>query len=132
MNKVQFVNEVTTWAQTNGLEMSDLLVSHGGAMLLMGLRSETGDVDLHVTQAVWDKFVPNGSPVELGDGVSLLSVTPHIDIHVGGFGSEQIAAASVSPEGIRYRSRSDTLEDYLKLNRSKDAASIKLLKEKES
>ena len=126
MNKQEFVNTLNTWLEENQINSCDTYVSHGGMLLLVGLRSSTDDIDLTVTKEVWDKFEVTGlyPVVNIGNGTYLMSVTDVIDIRI----CERRYSRLIETDGIQHPTLEETLEDYLVLNRPKDQETIKLLK----
>ena len=123
MNRQEFVQKLLAYASSNGYNMSDIIVTHGGACLMMDLRQETGDIDVMVAHDIWVDSLKKGfEPVDLTGGVWLISATSDIDIHVGM--DEGVHPNVVSPEGVHYHGLEQTLLDYQKLNRPKDQTVI--------
>ena len=81
MNKELFMKLLNRWFVEMEIEPKDCHVSHGGAMLMHGLRESTQDIDLTVNKRVWDKFVELGFEVKvlpdcgLVKGISLISAS---------------------------------------------------------
>ena len=127
LTKDMFASELNSFVLENGYNPCDILVSHGGAMLLHGLRRHTSDIDIHVSADIWvDQCIKMGTPpVSLGNGVWLLTVTDTIDIHVGA--PEPSITPHVHACGFRYNCLLQTLFDYKRLNRSKDSFAIHTL-----
>lgn len=128
LNQTQFVNELELFIAKHSYTPSDILVSHGGSMLLMGHRESTGDIDVSVSRDIWvDQIIKsNNTPVSLGERVWLLEVTSNIDIHIGV--SKTKYKPLVHASGFLYNGREQTLLDYMALNRDKDQESIRLLR----
>ena len=110
MNKQEFVETLKSWFEENSVNPSDTYVSHGGALLLIGLRDKTEDIDLTVTREVWEKFESTGlyPVVNLGGGTYLMSVTDVIDIHI----CNRVYSRLVETRGIQHPTFEETLEDY--------------------
>ena len=125
LNYEKFVSIICEFADTNDYDMGDMYISHGGAMLTMGFKESTSDVDAHVTQEIWDdQLIKTGKvPVDLGNGVYLLEVDENIDIHIGATRPSELGIRT-SPSGYRYSDMWQTLDDYKLLNREKDQGSI--------
>lgn len=127
LNKKEFVAAIIDFANMMDCDPSELLVSHGGAMLLMGHKKSTKDIDLYVSTGVWVKAVRSvdHAPIPLGNGVWMLPMTTNIDIFVGG------ADATYPPikhkAGFMYTGHNQTLLDYQRLNRPKDQENIRIL-----
>ena len=119
LNREQIVKQLTTFARDNGHALEELVVTHGAACVLLGIKDTTNDIDVTTSLSVWSHHIKLGQkPEEIGDGVMLLSATDTIDLHVGApcpkysnFDCE---------EGIYYHGFHQTLEDYRHLNRDKD------------
>lgn len=128
LNRNQLVAAVKTFAIENNYPLEDIVVTHGGACLLMGHREHTNDIDVIVSQAIWESEHDKGlNPVSLGGHVFLISSTDIIDIHIGMTIPEYTNRRS--PEGIVYHGLQQTIVDYEKLGRDKDVAVIKALKD---
>lgn len=57
MNKLQFISEYFNFCTEHNLQCKDVLVSAGGALLMLGLRTETEDLDLDVSDRAYDRFL---------------------------------------------------------------------------
>lgn len=130
MNKAQFVSTLKSWAELNNVDLNECHVSHGGSMLMLGLREETDDVDLTVSQNIWDRLIAEGyqSTRLPATGsypeIQIIAVTDEINVHndpITGFTLEVF-------DGIWYRDAQSTISDKMRLNRPKDQADIKTLK----
>ena len=127
MDKQQFIKTLLTWLDENDIESHKVHVSHGGSMLMMGLKDSTNDVDLTVSFDVFERFAKEPYPTKnLGNGRYLIQVTDNIDIHC--------MERDISPEhivkdesGVYYRDAQTTLDDYVKLNRPKDKEKFGIL-----
>lgn len=130
LNLTGFYTHLTQWTSTHGLTFDDFSVSHGGSLLLMGLIEYTNDIDLTVSQELFDRF--NGGSyrkVQLSNGRQLLQVSRRITLHTSEIPCLQLSQCLVKhPNGIWYRNEEQTLLDYQALNRPSDKEKIKLLK----
>lgn len=129
MQKVEFKNHLLNWYKEVGLPLDTGYVSHGGAMLMMGLRDETGDIDLNVLPETWDLLIKLGFKKRTLNSIGLLptvvlTVTDKIDVHL-----VQKFPDLLVEDGIRYTTVERTLEDKRYLSRLKDSEDIKLLTE---
>ena len=119
------------WFVEMVIEPKDCHVSHGGAMLMHGLRESTQDIDLTVNKRVWDKFVELGFEVKvlpdcgLVKGISLISVTGNIDIHLS---DVDYSGKMIRENNIYFRDLNTTLNDKILLGRKKDEKDIILWK----
>lgn len=132
MNKAQYINALKSWAEQNHIKLADCHVSHGGSLLMLGLREDTDDIDLTVSQNIWDRLINEGYEVQILPAtatypeVHIISVTEDIDVHLINPEDEMVLDEL---DGIMYRNATTTLLDKLKLNRDKDQADIAALKE---
>ena len=132
MNKVQYINTLKNWAEKNNINLAECHVSHGGSLLMLGLRDDTDDVDLTVSPGIWDRLVNDGHQVKILPAtatypeVRIISVTDDIDVHLNNPNDEMLLDEF---DGIMYRNATTTLLDKLKLNRDKDQADIAALKQ---
>ena len=127
MNKTELTNTLITFANANNYNLNELVVTHGGACVLMGLLDSTNDIDLVVSHDVWVDHIKRGFiPVQLSDDVWMISTTENIDIHVGM--EDTISRNNITPDGIIHHSLSQTLLDYLQLIRAKDKLIISKLR----
>lgn len=124
LTKDMFIEELNSFVLENGYNPNDILISHGGAMLLHGLRRHTSDIDIHVSPDIWvDQCIKLNRPgISLGDGVWLLSVTDTIDMHIGS--KKPVMSPYVHACGVQYNCLLQTLFDYKRLNRAKDRTAI--------
>ena len=119
MDKRQFVATLLNWLEENGISTHGLHVSHGGSLLMMGLNDSTDDIDLTVTQEIFDHFDGKYPTKDIGEGRYLIVVTDLIDIHLMEKRDYPIVV-TCDPSGIWYRDAQTTLDDYKVLNRPKD------------
>ena len=129
MNRSQLISKVTKWANKEGHSLKRMVLTHGGATVLQGLRHSTNDVDIDVDQAIWAGYLARGFvPYPIHDGTVVMTVEDGISIRFGW--SPPISKDKVDlMSGVAYRSIKDTHRAYLELNRAKDAAIIKHLTE---
>lgn len=125
MNRTQFIERYKSFLSQYNIDSKDAHVSHGGAMLMLRLREETDDIDVTVTQEVWDFFERAGFKTKVaGDGFELKEINEFVDIHRGDSKSDLIFI-----NGVQLRSAERTLRDKLELNREKDQPDIIKLKQ---
>lgn len=130
MNKLQFIKILNEWLEENNVSPKECHVSHGGSLLLLGIRETTSDIDLTVSNEIWDRFKDiyemkhypacNGHPA-----VDTLIANEYIDLHLIREGDDRCL---LEENNIQYRSAYVTLEDKLLLNRPKDQGDIELLR----
>jgi hypothetical protein len=134
MNRTEYITHLTEWLSNNGYDTNQCHVSHGGTMLLLGLRTETSDIDLTVSQPIWDDLIAKGYPVKIIPAtetypeVRIIEATENIDVHLVDSELDLLGKLALV-DGIWYRDAQATLEDKLKLNREKDQADIAALRQ---
>lgn len=134
MDKVKLQKQLLKWLNKRGYTTSDVIVSHGGAMVLEGVRDDTRDIDLTVSPHVWVEETRRNrnSPIAIGGGVWLLNVADNIDIHIGGdciFNTDKQVLNICDETDIQYYNMNKTYQQYMKLNRRKDKKTLKQLRE---
>ena len=133
MNKSAFINNVLSFASKFGIKLEDMHISHGGSMLLLGLKESTNDIDLTVTNELYDMFYKQSGyedRIELSDGREIVVVEldngSFVDVHEAEY-DEAWNDLVIDESGIRYRSALRTKHDYVSLGRKSDDVKIKLL-----
>lgn len=130
LSKTAFIKSLNAFYDQYAIDPNECFVSHGGAMLMHGLRNSTDDIDLTVSEEVWnyllvmDKFelkhLPKNGNVE---AIDILVVNEDIDVHL-----VNIKPVDLISEGvILFTTLEQTYEDKLALGREKDIQDIKLL-----
>ena len=56
MNFEQFVNNLKTWASENEVNLDDIHVSHGGSCMMLGIKLNSNDIDLTVTEKIFNRL----------------------------------------------------------------------------
>lgn len=128
LNKESFVSELVQFYEEHNINPLHCYVSHGGAMLMHGLRIHTEDIDLSVSREIWDRFAAQYEVTHLPAkgqvaAVNLISVTDNIDIHC----VEDEVAELVSEGVIQFTSLKQTYTDKVLLSREKDIKDIEAL-----
>lgn len=124
MNRQEFIDTYLKFLADYNIPSTGVHTSFGGSMIMLGLRDNTSDIDLTVSQDVWDMFnhIPS---VDLGEGVYKRSLPDVIDMHLT---TNEIPESCIeTSEGVRYRNMKQTYYDKLGLGRDKDIPDIKLL-----
>ena len=130
MKQQAFIEHLLNWVSENNLNIDDVHVSHGGTCILLGLKENTDDIDLTVTDEVYTKFKAKGLvEVPLKDNRSLLKVNSMIDIHVVEPWVNTSTCLKKHDSGIWYRDVEQTIRDYEYLNREKDQLMVKKLQQ---
>lgn len=107
------------------LNPKEFRIGAGGLLLMLELRSETGDMDAEVDETTFDKIVKkrNLTPQYLSDGVVLAPLSSMVDIHPVDNIDEGIWV-----EGVWCATPENTLKLKESLNRPKDQDDIVKLK----
>ncbi len=131
MKKATFITTLQKFAEQCNIPLSELHVSHGGSLLMLGLKDHTNDIDVTVKEEVFeffDKALPASSKIPLVNNRHLITVSQDIDIHL----AEDAAAwdnLEVDESGIHYRGVDRTIYDYETLGRPTDKQKLdKLMK----
>lgn len=124
MNKQEFVLNLKEWANKFNIDLKDVWVSHGGALLMHGLKETTEDIDLNGSKSMVNDFKAKGyESKRITEYVELISFG-EIDLH----NAVRPRNNLVEIDGILVVSLEKTLKDYLKLNRPKDQKWIEVIK----
>lgn len=130
MNRTELIDKVQALGIQYGIPLNYMIVGFGGAMLLMGFRDSTRDIDIDVPQDVYAIFRRQGHterPIQNALGGFTLSLTPDIDIRVDP-NIGKTGYCDVGPGGIWHHTPEIVLENKLILNRDKDQEDILRLK----
>lgn len=128
MNIYNILSEVSLFTCENDYNPFDIVVTHGGALVLSGHRDETRDIDLWVSRDIWvNEIKKGGKPKSLGNGVWMISISRNIDIHIGWDKPEEDLRETWS--GCKFLSERTLLKEYKKLNRNKDRKTIRMLED---
>lgn len=128
LNRNQLVAELVKFASDNDYPLDEIVVTHGGACLIMGHRVTTNDIDVVVSQSIWERELAKGlNPISLGGRVFMISSTDVIDIHIGMSIIRHVNQRT--PEGVVYHGLRQSIIDYIRLGRDKDIEVIKSLEE---
>lgn len=87
MNRNEFITKYNQVVKMLGSTASRVVVASGGALLMLGLRESTSDLDLDVPKQVFVRFrKPNN--VEIFDGQEIVNIDETIALHVIKQGTE--------------------------------------------
>lgn len=127
MDKTELIKKLKAFEKEFGLNSDDYHLVHGGALLLLGLKLTTNDIDIVIdTKEVLDKLNKEGREViELPNGKTIIYLTD--DIEICGELEFTHSRDIVKREGIRLTNVKRILEDKKLLNRNKDQYWIKVL-----
>ena len=132
MNKAQFIKALLEFSENENIPLYNIHVSHGGSLLMLGLKDETGDVDVTVLPEAYNLILSRlGAEAEkdISNNRKLLKVTDVIDIHTAE--DDEAWKDLVQDEsGILYRGIERTIYDYEQMGRPKDQVKIQLLQQK--
>lgn len=133
MDKKFLINQMTEFYKKFNVNPTDCYVTHGGAMVLLGLNPTTSDIDLTVTKEVYDRFknelgfepiflepcgtLPEAETLQVSDYIFLQAET-----------AEQINYDTLFSENdVQFRNMKATYEDYSVLGRMKDLLNLRKL-----
>lgn len=127
MNLTGFINTLTKFEKRFGLNKDDYYLTHGGALMLLGLKKITDDCDLTLfSKEKSDWFMSKPFPKkEVRPAVWCITVMPKVDVHNddGTVSSDDL----MQTKGIWHTTPERILRDKRELNRDKDQIWIKYL-----
>ena len=131
LNKEQYINWLNDFYVKFNINPKECHVSHGGSMLMLGLRELIEDIDLTVSDSVWKMLLDMGYTYKVipitnqYPSIKIMQIDEYIDVHLDDcdLNSEDF----LYEKNIYYRNAKITLVDKLKLNRTKDQNDISLL-----
>lgn len=95
MNKKEFVVAYRKAVEMLGLPSSKVIATSGGALLMLGLRDETDDLDLDIPKSAFD-VLANIHPVKMFGGNKVVDICDKVSVHIAECNIETI----VTPEGV--------------------------------
>lgn len=129
INKSELTAAYTDFVKHYNLRAEVVVVGAGGALVMMGLREETGDIDVTTTVRVFRRFQLMGKPTSTfpatgsRPAVKVVAATDLIDLHTGVEGK-----AKMCTEGVWHETPEELLAFKSTLNREKDQADIEALR----
>lgn len=129
LNRTQFVMHYKAFLQLTGLVPEQVIVQAGGAMLMLGLREETSDLDLglylHDFNIVVDTLgletrQLSPRPINAEGDRDIATVNEFVDIHP----VPHTRHGMLTVDGVWISNPQATLKLKLELNRSKDQRDI--------
>lgn len=131
LNKEQYINWLNDFYVKFNIDPKECHVSHGGSMLMLGLRELTDDIDLTVSDSVWEMLLGMGYTYKVVPAlnqypsIKIMQIDENIDVHLDD--RDLNGEDFLYEKNIYYRNAKITLVDKLKLNRTKDQNDISLL-----
>ncbi len=129
LNKKQLIEHYHDFVNEYKLNPRDIVVNAGGAMVLLGLRKETSDIDVTVTKMIFERFKEMGKPTHVfpatgaSAAVEAVEATELLDLHIGEREFRELGCI----HGVWHDSAETVLEFKRRLNRPKDQEDIKAL-----
>lgn len=128
--KRDFLSILSTACLRLDIPRNDVIVSHGGAALLMGYRKLTDDIDVSISAVHWNRLRDQGHHVThlpaKGDAVAIDIIELHgVDWHV----HSDPLPTTFSHRQFRVTTRLQLLRDRIDLGRDKDLDDIRQLAE---
>ena len=130
MNKDELIDAVHELSARYHIPLSHMVVGFGGAMVLLGLRDQTNDVDIDVPAELYAFLRAKGypeRPITNALGGFTLKVGELFDVRESPYGGRRKVYV-ISDEGIFHHCAEVVLENKLVLNREKDQEDIRKLK----
>lgn len=130
MNKDDIIDAVHELSARHHISLNHMVVGFGGAMVLLGLRDQTNDVDIDVPAEMYAFLRAKGYPersIANAPGWLTLKVGERVDARESPYGDRRKVYA-ISEDGIFHHSAEVVLENKLVLNREKDQEDIRKLK----
>ena len=129
LNREQFLETLNQACAALGFLKSNVIISHGGASLLHGLRDETDDIDVAIPRHHWDTLLNLGlkartlPPTGTHPAVEIIE---HLDVDWHLTTKDQ-SVDMVNLHGYAVTRPLRLLRDRIALGRQKDMGDIKLL-----
>ena len=125
IKKEQLIKSYFEGCKKINLPTERVVVGAGGVCVLLGIRESTNDIDVDVVKSDFNELLKVGyKSHQIADDYVVLEVTEHMDVH----GVDEIVDTVVI-EGVACYSAKSVLDFKLKLNREKDQADIRALRE---
>jgi len=124
MNKSEFVTRYTSIVAMLGEPATKVVVAGGGALLMLGIRKETSDLDLDVRKEVLNRYKTR-SNVEVFDGREIVNLDKVVALHLL---SEETETTIV--EGVTVYSVDELIRFKQKLIASPERKKDKLAQDK--
>lgn len=128
MNKAELIETYMLFLERNGFQAKDVLVGAGGALVMMGLRENTEDIDVSVSKEVFEEYLKRpGAEMEVYPATGKFPERktvrcepfPEVDLHIRM--DEEIGFMH---EGVFIYEPAYNLHFKCKLNRPKDQMDI--------
>lgn len=139
MNREQLLNRYAEILHLTGLQYSQVVIGYGGAMLVLGMREETSDLDLDISNMtdfhrcaveLQKCAEPITKPIYAGDGFIIRAPELDADFHhtfVDPYFRDDVIYDHINQ--IAYYHPKKILRMKQRLNREKDQKDIKVLEE---
>ncbi|WP_028973437.1 hypothetical protein [Spirochaeta cellobiosiphila] len=122
MNK----DEITKYLNNSKLDLDEVWIICGAAMVLHDLRESTSDIDLGCKKEYFEKLITNNKNIKTWpDGMRSIDFDENIEIF-----EEWNIKENNQISGVKVSSLKDLLNQKKGLNREKDKFDIKILEEK--
>lgn len=127
MNRLDFIKAYFNVVSDLGQEPKNVVVSAGGALLLLGLREESSDLDLDVLDEVYDAQLV-GRHERFSSLGAYLDISEDVSLHRMPKGIEKICVDGVYmysiPEMIKQKTALSNMPDRMAGKAEKDRADI--------
>lgn len=129
MNYREFVTELATFCNKYKLNREEVYISHGGAMLVYGYRDDTSDIDVAVSQEVWNMFVGKYGVKVVHNPTTELVEIPGMKVDVHLLTPDFVESDYHVINHVKVTTIAKTLANKLELSRDKDLEDIAILKD---
>ena len=123
MNKKEMIEIL----KAEGLNTKDTVVVMGGALLMHGLRNETHDIDINVSQETYKSFLNKGYKTDLNsiERHRILVMNGENEIEIFDDGIAEVEAEEI--DGVYVQTLQSILNWKRILNREKDQKDIEVI-----
>lgn len=116
MNLKEIISGVRIFAENFQIPLSEIRVTHGCAMVFLGIQSKTSDIDVVVSEHAFQQLIDLGYPViEALNGFKRIQMNGH-DIYKEYLPDHGHVTDHPNLHGIRYESAMQTVEQYKQLH----------------
>lgn len=114
MDKVELKRVLLSVLTQEGISLDQVVIGFGGAMVMLGLRETTSDIDLDVEEGIYHRYQKAGYTEEMGLLGKYISISKEVDIHISA------PLRTVVIDGIKCHHPQALLEQYRLFQRHPD------------
>lgn len=120
MNKVDIQRTYAETLMLLGLSSNEMILGAGGALVMLGIRDRTSDLDVNVRPAYYDQLLLNGHEETIDGDFIYITINGVVDIHRG----DDVPMEGMYVDGVFIEHPCALLDFKKKLNRPKDQSDI--------